>query len=140
MNEASKSFFTNNGQSCAASKLIYVHESISEKFIEKMKVIAEKKKVGDQFNKDTNQGAITKSSTFNKILENIKDGIEKGARVITGGSRIGSIGHFVQPTIFTNVNENMLIAQNEVYFMNKLIKKFYIINHIIYKLIYLNNY
>jgi len=45
----------------------------------------------------------------------IRSGIESGAKLETGGDRFGSKGYYIQPTVFSNVNENMLIAQEEIF-------------------------
>lgn len=49
-----------------------------------------------------------------KILHYIKLGQQEGAKMVTGGKQVGEKGYFVQPTIFTDVKENMAIAQDEV--------------------------
>ncbi|MBA0682583.1 hypothetical protein Goari_024290, partial [Gossypium aridum] len=55
------------------------------------------------------------SEQFEKILRYIRSGIESGATLITGGDRLGSKGFYIQPTVFTNVKEDMLIAQEEIF-------------------------
>lgn len=106
--------FTNQGQSCIASSLVYVHESVYESFIDKMKQIAESKIVGDQFQAANTSGAITKPQQFKKVLEYIDIGIKEGARLVSGGKRVGNVGHFVQPTIFADCQDNMKIVKEEV--------------------------
>ncbi len=113
-NETAVSMFTNQGQSCIASSRLFVHESVYEKFIEKIKQIAESKVVGDQFSGETTNGAITKSSQFIRVLDYIQIGKKEGARLVTGGNRIGNVGHFVEPTIFADVEDDMIIAKEEV--------------------------
>lgn len=45
----------------------------------------------------------------------IRSGIESGAKLETGGEQLGSKGYYIQPTVFSNVNEDMLIAQDEIF-------------------------
>lgn len=45
----------------------------------------------------------------------IRSGIENGAKLETGGEQFGSKGYYIQPTVFSNVNEDMLIAQDEIF-------------------------
>lgn len=54
---------------------------------------------------------------FDKVLGYIESGKEQGAKLECGGSRHGSKGYFIQPTIFSNVTEDMKIAQEEVCFI-----------------------
>lgn len=72
------------------------------------------RKCGDQFAKDTTLGPITKPEQFNKILELIKVGQTEGARLVTGGKRIGEIGLFIEPTVFADVEDYMTISKEEV--------------------------
>lgn len=113
-NETNISMFTNQGQSCIASSRCFVHESVYDSFIAKMKEIAESKVVGDQFSPKTTSGAITKPEQFKKVLEYIEIGKKEGARLVCGGKRIGKYGHFVEPTIFADVEDHMVIAKDEI--------------------------
>ena len=113
-NETAVSMFTNMGQSCIASSRLFVHETVYESFIQKIQKIAESKVVGDQFCEANTHGAITKKSQFDKVLEYIEIGVKEGARLVTGGQRIGTVGNFVQPTVFADVEDSMRIANEEV--------------------------
>lgn len=55
---------------------------------------------------------------FDKVLRLIESGKSEGARLETGGTRKGSKGYFVEPTVFSNVKDNMKIAREEVSFLN----------------------
>lgn len=50
-----------------------------------------------------------------KILTMIESGVKQGAKLEAGGKRVGSKGYFVQPTVFSNVKDNMIIAKDEVF-------------------------
>ncbi|RZF41441.1 hypothetical protein LSTR_LSTR000155 [Laodelphax striatellus] len=52
---------------------------------------------------------------MNKVLGLIESGKKEGAKLVTGGSRIGSVGYFVQPTVFSDVSDNMRIAKEEIF-------------------------
>lgn len=54
---------------------------------------------------------------LNKILALIESGKKEGARLVAGGAREGDKGYFVQPTVFADVEDNMTIAREEVYFL-----------------------
>lgn len=51
---------------------------------------------------------------FNKVLNLIKSGINEGAKLETGGKSLGGTGYFIEPTVFSNVKDNMKIAKEEV--------------------------
>ncbi|MFQ6629807.1 hypothetical protein Gotur_008146 [Gossypium turneri] len=107
--------FFNQGQCCSAGSRTYVHEDVHDEFIEKAKARALKRSVGDPFKAGVEQGPQIDSEQFEKILRYIRSGIESGATLITGGDRLGSKGFYIQPTVFTNVKEDMLIAQDEIF-------------------------
>ena len=50
-----------------------------------------------------------------KVLGYIKKGVEEGAKIQTGGKRRGNKGYFIQPTVFTNVKDDMVIAREEIF-------------------------
>lgn len=112
--DAAFSMYTNQGQSCCASSSIFVHESVYEKFIQFSKEIAESLKVGDPFDTSNTQGSLINKENFDKVLEYIESGKQEGARLVTGGRRIGNKGYFIEPTIFADVTDDMRIAQDEV--------------------------
>ncbi|MCI04522.1 aldehyde dehydrogenase family 2 member B4 mitochondrial-like, partial [Trifolium medium] len=55
------------------------------------------------------------SKQFEKILKYIRSGVENGATLETGGERLGSKGFYIQPTVFSNVQDGMLIAKEEIF-------------------------
>lgn len=59
---------------------------------------------------------------MNKILGMIDSGKKQGASLVTGGSRVGDKGYFIQPTVFADVNDDMKIAKEEVIFKLDLIR------------------
>lgn len=52
---------------------------------------------------------------FQKVLRYIESGKNEGAKLQTGGKRQGNVGYFIEPTVFSNVTDNMTIAKDEVY-------------------------
>ncbi|XP_057983196.1 benzaldehyde dehydrogenase, mitochondrial-like [Malania oleifera] len=112
---AHKALFFNQGQSCCAGSRTYVHERVYDEFVEKAKQRALKRVVGDPFKQGVEQGPQIDSSQFNKIIKFIRSGIESGATLESGGERFGSRGYFIQPTVFSNVQDDMLIAKDEIF-------------------------
>jgi aldehyde dehydrogenase (NAD+) len=107
--------FFNHGQCCCAGSRIYVQESIYDKFIQRFKERAAKNAVGDPFDKNTFQGPQVSQLQFDRIMSYIEDGKEAGAKIETGGKRKGDKGYFIEPTIFSNVTEDMKIVQEEIF-------------------------
>ncbi|KAL5544232.1 hypothetical protein UlMin_008016 [Ulmus minor] len=107
--------FFNQGQCCCSGSRTFVHESVYDEFIEKSRARALKRVVGDPFKKGTEQGPQIDNEQFEKILRFIKSGIESNATLECGGERFGSKGYFIQPTVFSNVQDDMLIAREEIF-------------------------
>jgi aldehyde dehydrogenase (NAD+) len=103
------------GQCCCAGSRIYVQEGIYDEFVKKFTARAKKNKVGDPFEAATIQGPQVSELQFTRIMDYIKSGKEEGAKVVLGGERHGREGYFIQPTIFTGVNEKMKIMQEEIF-------------------------
>ncbi|GAB1313559.1 aldehyde dehydrogenase (NAD(P)(+)) ald5 [Madurella fahalii] len=107
--------YYNHGQCCCAGSRIYVQDGIYDKFVEAFKKRAEDNKVGDPFHPETFQGPQVSQLQYDRIMGYIKLGIEEGATVQTGGGRHGDKGYFIQPTIFTDVRQDMKIMQEEIF-------------------------
>jgi aldehyde dehydrogenase (NAD+) len=107
--------FFNHGQCCCAGSRIYVQEGIYDKFIARFKARAEANKVGDPFHPETFQGPQVSQLQFDRIMGYIDEGKKAGATVTTGGGRHGDVGYFIQPTIFSDVTEDMKIVQEEIF-------------------------
>ncbi|KAK1274649.1 hypothetical protein QJS04_geneDACA013297 [Acorus gramineus] len=107
--------FFNQGQCCCAGSRTYVHERVYDEFVEKSKARAMKRVVGDPFKKGVEQGPQIDMEQFNKIMKYIRLGKESGATLLCGGDRSGSKGYYIQPTVFTDVQEGMPIATDEIF-------------------------
>lgn len=112
--EAANSIFNNQGQSCSASSRIFVHESVHDKFVQMVKELAERRVIGDPFDEKTTNGPVVTEVHMKRILAYIESGKAEGAKCIAGGNRLNREGYFLRPTIFTNVDDNMKIAREEV--------------------------
>jgi len=111
--------FAATGQTCIAGSRLLVQQSIHDEFVEKLVALAKTAKMGDPMNLDTQVGPVTNAPQYEKILHYIDVAKKEGAQAVLGGARAtrpecGS-GWFVEPTIFTGVNNAMRIAQEEVF-------------------------
>ena len=109
----------NQGQVCCAGSRAFVHEDIYDKFMSEVIKCFENTKVGIPWEKDTKMGPLVNESQLYKVLGYVEVGKQEGARLAYGGNRIVKNGlekgFFMQPTIFTDVNNNMRIAQEEIF-------------------------
>ncbi|NBO93113.1 MAG: aldehyde dehydrogenase family protein [Planctomycetia bacterium] len=107
--------FFNQGQCCCAGSRIFVEEKIHDAFVEKMIKKAKSRKVGDPFDLDTEQGPQVSQEQFDRIMSYIHLGQREGAKMLTGGNRVGNKGYFIEPTVFTGVTDEMRIAKEEIF-------------------------
>merc|ERR1712178_640475 len=112
--------FVNMGQCCCASSRIYIHEDVHDAFVEKVMEHAKKLRTqGDTTSETTvpicDLGPQVDKIQFDKVLGYIESGKAEGAKVALGGGRQGDKGYYVAPTIFTEVNDSMKIAKEEIF-------------------------
>lgn len=108
--------FYNCGQSCDALKRLIVHKSRFDEVVERLKTFLDSKKVGDPQDKETEIGPLVAKRQLDLLEEQVKDAIERGAKVITGGKKAeGLEGAYFEPTILTNITKDMRVWQEEVF-------------------------
>lgn len=76
--------------------------------------MAKQRKVGNPFEEGVKQGPQINKEMMEKVLNYIESGKQEGAKLECGGNRVGDVGFFVEPTVFSNVQDNMKIAKDEV--------------------------
>ncbi|MGB1506972.1 MAG: aldehyde dehydrogenase family protein, partial [Acidimicrobiales bacterium] len=111
--------FAATGQTCIAGSRALVHRSIHDAFVERLVEVAGSATIGDPMSFDTHVGPVTTEPQFQKVLDYIKVAKEGGATCVLGGDIYDGPGasgtRFVQPTVFTNVTNDMRIAQEEIF-------------------------
>jgi acyl-CoA reductase-like NAD-dependent aldehyde dehydrogenase len=105
--------FYNNGQSCCSVERIYVHEKIYKNFIDEFIKEVKSWKIGSPTEEGTYIGPLSRKEQVVVLEQQIKDALQKGATLETGGNRINCEGYFFEPTVVTNVNHNMSIMKEE---------------------------
>lgn len=107
----------NQGQCCDGLKRIIVHESITDKVIDKLKVQFESKKIGNAQDKDTQIGPLVAKRQLDLLVSQVEDAKSKGAVVVTGGNSLEKElgGAYFQPTILKNVTADMRVWNEEVF-------------------------
>jgi aldehyde dehydrogenase (NAD+) len=123
--------FFNQGQCCCAGSRVYVEEKIYDEFVDRSIERAKKRTVGNPFDKNTEQGPQVDQDQFNKVMSYIESGKNEKAKLGTGGGRVGDRGYFIEPTVFSDVTDNMKIAQEEIFGPVMSILKFKDLNEVV---------
>ena len=110
--------FSNTGQSCNAPTRMLVPQQRFEEAVSVARATAERIRVGDPEDPETQMGPVISETQYGKIQALIEAGMEEGARLVTGG--LGKpegleAGNYVKPTIFADVNNQMTIAREEIF-------------------------
>ncbi|XP_074362431.1 aldehyde dehydrogenase 1-like [Apium graveolens] len=105
----------NKAKICVAGSRVFVQEGIYVEFVKKLEEKVRLWVVGDPFDVDSQQGPQVEKKQFEKILSYIEHGKREGATLLAGGKRFGQKGFYIQPTIFTDVKDDMIIAKEEIF-------------------------
>lgn len=111
--------FAATGQTCIAGSRLLVHRSIHDEFLEKFLALAATARMGDPMDINTQVGPVTTQPQYNRVLSMIEMAKAEGASVVMGGGPASrpecGDGWFIEPTVFSGVNNAMRIAQEEVF-------------------------
>uniref|UniRef100_A0A665UZM6 Aldehyde dehydrogenase domain-containing protein n=1 Tax=Echeneis naucrates TaxID=173247 RepID=A0A665UZM6_ECHNA len=129
--QAHQGTFFNAGQCCTAGSRIYVEEPIYDEFVRRSVERAKRRIVGSPFDPTTEQGPQISREQQNRVLDFIQSGISEGAKLECGGKSLGLKGFFIEPTVFSNVSDDMRIAREEIFGPVQLIMKFKTIEEVI---------
>ncbi len=110
-----KARIVNNGQSCIAAKRFIVHQSIAEAFEAKFVKAMEALKVGDPFDPATDVGPLATPQIVSDIEKQVRQSVAAGARLLTGGRRLGERGNFYAPTVLTDIPDGAPAACEETF-------------------------
>lgn len=104
------------GQICTATSRIYVHDSIYEDFVERLKQYTiENSKIGSQFDPSVNHGPQVSKVQRDKIMSYVQSAKSENAQLVLGGSAPAGKGFFVEPTIFKDTTRDMKAVREEVF-------------------------
>jgi len=108
----------NTGQTCNALTRMVIHDSVYDEAVELAKTRAEALTVGEPTDPDIFVGPMSSAEQKQTVLDYIDKGISEGARLVTGGTDVPAgltTGNYVLPTIFADVSNDMVIAQEEIF-------------------------
>jgi acyl-CoA reductase-like NAD-dependent aldehyde dehydrogenase len=110
--------FYGKGEVCNAGSRLFVESRARDEFLDKLVARAKKLQPGDPLDPKTRMGAIVSQDQMKTVQGYIEAGKKEGATLIAGGNRVsidGGAGFFIEPTIFGGVNNDMRIAQEEIF-------------------------
>jgi succinate-semialdehyde dehydrogenase/glutarate-semialdehyde dehydrogenase len=105
--------YRNAGQTCVCANRLYAQDGIYDAFVAKLAEKARGIKVGNGFEAGINQGPMIDAQSIAKVEAHVADAVAKGAKVVTGGARIGE--RFFTPTVLAEVTPDMLCAREETF-------------------------
>jgi len=103
------------GQNCMAGTRIFIHDDIHDVLVDKLVTIAQSMIIGHGVDPVTQLGPLISAQHCERVLGYIKKGISEGAQLVSGGEKLGTKGHFIAPTIFTNCDPSMTIVREEIF-------------------------
>jgi (Z)-2-((N-methylformamido)methylene)-5-hydroxybutyrolactone dehydrogenase len=119
VNGAVSGIFAATGQTCIAGSRLLVQDRIHDEVVNRVVQLAKTARMGDPMRQDTQVGPITTRPQYEKVLNYIAIAQDEGAALVLGGKPAArpecGNGWFIEPTIFTNVDNKMRIAQEEVF-------------------------
>jgi acyl-CoA reductase-like NAD-dependent aldehyde dehydrogenase len=106
------------GQSCTAGERFLVHEAVHDEFVAAVQsAVARSIRLGDPLAEETTMGPLNNEPTALKMDEHVADALERGAQVVTGGSRADGFptNLYWEATVLTEVTEEMEVAREETF-------------------------
>src|SRR5262249_30585929 len=112
---ASAGIFFNTGQVCSAGSGILAHEEIFWEVRVRSVARAKAVRLGDPSDAATSMGPLISATQMKRVLDYIEIGKAEGAQIAHGGNRAANAGYFVEPTVFTHVEHEMRVSQEEIF-------------------------
>jgi succinate-semialdehyde dehydrogenase/glutarate-semialdehyde dehydrogenase len=105
----------NNGQSCIAAKRFIIHRDIADDFEKRFVEAMNKLKIGDPLEETTDIGPLATPQIVTDIDKQVQRSVAAGARLLTGGKRVGQRGNFYAPTVLSNIPPQAPAAREETF-------------------------
>lgn len=112
---AAMGIFMNSGQMCIAGSRLYAHRKIFDQVVSGIADIGKAMKIGNGLDPQTQLGPLISAKQREQVFRYIEGARGAGAEILAGGTLPSGRGHFVEPTIFANVNRDMNIVREEVF-------------------------
>lgn len=118
------SVFFNKGENCIAAGRLFVEETVHDEFVRRVVAETNKMCIGDPLHRGTAHGPQNHKAHMDKLIEFCERGVKEGATLVLGGKRVDRPGFFFEPTVFTDVTDDMWIAEEESFGPIMIISKF----------------
>ena len=112
---AANAIFFNHGQCCVAGSRLFVQEDRFDEVVAGVAEIAKSIKLGDGMDPDTEMGPLVSDEQLQRVTGYLESGKHDGASALSGGSRRGDRGYFVEPTVLTNTSPEMSVVREEIF-------------------------
>jgi betaine-aldehyde dehydrogenase len=107
--------FYSSGQVCSNGTRVFVHKNIKDAFLKRLAERLATAVIGDPQVPETNFGPMVSERQLNIVMGYIEKGKAEGARLVYGGNRIERDGFYLEPTVFADVQDDMVIAREEIF-------------------------
>lgn len=107
--------FWNTGQVCAAGTRLFVHEAVFDQVVEGVAEEGRRLRIGYGADPDVDLGPLISRKQLERVTAYVDGGREAGARVVSGGNRIGDKGYFFEPTVLADVDQTMAVMREEIF-------------------------
>jgi phenylacetaldehyde dehydrogenase len=112
---AANAIFFNHGQCCVAGSRLYVQRDRFDEVVDGVAEIAKSIKLGPGIEPGTQMGPMVSDEQLRTVTGYIESGKAQGATALSGGSRFGDRGYFVEPTVLTNTRPDMKVVREEIF-------------------------
>jgi aldehyde dehydrogenase (NAD+) len=116
---AANAIFSNSGQICSAGSRLFVERPIYDEFVKRVADVGRALKVGDGLDPGTDIGPLVSEAQLQRVMGFLEIGQREGALATSGGRRLmdpeHASGYFVQPTVFRDVTDDMVVAREEIF-------------------------
>jgi phenylacetaldehyde dehydrogenase len=110
-----RNIFYNTGQICAAGSRAFVQRTIYDKMVAALAEKAQALRVGPGVEPSSELGPLISDKQLERVTGYVESGLEAGAKLVTGGARLGSQGYFMEPTILADTDRTMRVRQEEIF-------------------------
>ena len=105
----------NIGESCVAANRFHVHESIADEFAQRLAAKLGDMKVGRGTEEGVQVGPLIDDEQRGKVADLVEDAVGKGAKVLTGGEKVGDRGYFYAPTVLSGISDDATLLREEIF-------------------------
>src|ERR1700744_879068 len=112
---AANAIFFNHGQCCCAGSRLFVQEKSYDRVLEGVSKAAGAIRLGPGLTPQSEMGPLVSKTQFDRVTGFLRSGKEEGARTVTGGTRHGETGFFVEPTVLDGTSDKMRVYQEEIF-------------------------